>query len=167
MNKPLSSDDIYSFFDDNVNIYTYDQLADFNSIEEVLAPFGRAVLLYFWQTHPRMGHWTCLFKTPRGTIEFFDSLSTKKGVPDGVLSQIPHRFRDAHGEDYPYLTKLLYESPSQIEYNDKKLQNDSSSVCGRYCVLRLICDDLSIEQFQQLFSKNTQANDQLVLQLTK
>lgn len=162
MDVSLSNDDISEYLGNKVNILRYDQLNDYSNIDDVLDPYGRAVILYFWKAKPCVGHWTCVFKTPRNTIEFFNSYGT---VPDKTLNDIPLAFKKSHGEDFKTLTKLLYDSGYEIEYNDKCLQQNDSSVCGRYCILRLCCEDIPIEQFQKLFTKNKKRNDELVLQL--
>lgn len=164
MNTALSNSDIKRFFKGKVNIITYDQLNECETIDEVLGKYNRAVILYYWQTQPTVGHWCCVFRTPWNSIEFFNSFGS---VPDKTLDDIPESFKALHGEDFKTLTRLLYESPNPIEYNDKCLQADDSSVCGRYCILRLCCSDIHIEQFQKLFTSNKRKNDQLVLKLFK
>lgn len=160
----LSNKDISKFFGGKVNVLTYDQVSDCQTIEEVLGPDDRAVILYFWQTDPILGHWCAVFKTPRNTIEFFNSFGS---VPDKTLNDIPIGFKKQHGEGFKTLTKLLYNSPNQIEYNNKCFQANDSSTCGRYCVLRLCCADIPIEQFQHLFTSNKKKNDSLVTALVQ
>jgi hypothetical protein len=160
--RPLSTIDLLNALGNEVKVLSYDQVKDYSSIDELLEPFGRVILLYFWKTRPKQGHWVCVFKTPRNTIEFFDSF----GTLESQLRQIPKRFRMENGEDYPLLTELLYQCPYQVEYNDKKLQDDDSSVCGRYVLARLSTPNMKIEDFQKIFNRVPKANDQIVMQLT-
>lgn len=162
MDEALSNSDIKKFFNGKVNILTYDLLEDYDTIEQVMGKYGRAIILYFWQDEPKVGHWVTVFKTPRDTIEFFNSFGS---VPDKTLDDIPVSFKATHGESFKRLTEMLLETPLQIEYNDKCLQQDDSSVCGYYCIVRLCCKDIPIERFQQLFTKNKRKNDELVLKL--
>ena len=165
MDQALSSSDINNFFDDKIKILTYDQLKKYKSVDELLKPYGRVVILYFWEDEPKRGHWITCFGTKHNTIEFFDSLATKSGKPDMFLKDIPNQFKQSNGEDNPYLSKLLYECPEQIEYNDMKIQGDTSSTCGRHVILRLCCSDIPIETYQKLFTKNTKKNDELSVRL--
>ena len=170
MDQPLTTGDIKRAFDGKINVYSYDELKKFKTIDEVLAPYGRAVILYFWEVDPgKRGHWTCVFKTPRNTIEMFDSFgSNQKGKQfERPLYEIPKSFRNRNDEDYPYLTRLLYESPYEIEYNEKPLQDIETSVCGRYCIARMALADMPIEKFQQIFNKKPVENDKLVVKLTE
>ena len=164
-NKALSSEDIKDIFGGKINVYTYDELQKFNNIDEVLSPYGRCIVLYFWQTKPSTyGHWTAIFKLDNNDIEFYDSFSSK---PDDNLKEINKKFRQINGMDYPILTKLLYECPYKVHYNDFPTQDEKSSCCGRYCVLRVSCPDMDIDKFNKLWSKNTKNNDKLVVLLTK
>ena len=103
-------------------------------------------------------------KLDNGDIDFFDSFSSK---PDHELKDIPKQFKMENGMEYPYLTKLLYESPYQIEYNDKVIQHKDSCCCGRYCAIRLSCPNLTIDEFNKLWSKDKKKNDLLSVKLTE
>ena len=164
MNTALSRTDLRNMFNDRIQVYTYDEIKDYRNIDDLLGEYGRCIILYFWQTVPSCyGHWTACFKLGNGDIEFFDSFSS---VPDGELKDIPKLFRNHNGMEYPYLTKLLYNSPYNIHYNNMKIQNDDSSCCGRYCALRIANADKSIDEFNKLWTRDTKANDKLVVRLT-
>lgn len=158
----LSKSDLYRIFDNKVNIYVYNEIKKFNSIDELLGKYQKCIVLYNWE--PNYGHWVSLSKLDNGDIDFFDSFSSK---PDKELDNIPKQFKMANGMDYPYLTKLLYQSPYQIEYNDKVIQDDSSCCCGRYCAIRLSCPHLTIDQFNKLWGKDKKKNDLLSVRLTE
>ena len=90
-NKALSSEDIKQIFGGKINVYTYDELQRFNNIDEALSPYGRCIILYFWQTKPSTyGHWTAIFKLDNNDVEFYDSFSSK---PDDNLKEINKTFR--------------------------------------------------------------------------
>jgi hypothetical protein len=164
MNNSLSSDDIISVFNGNINLFTYDQLDDIQNVDELLGDYGRAVILYFWKEAPKVGHWCCVSRCGN-TVTFVDSYGS---VPDKVLNEIPQSFKRANGQDYKYLSDMLARCPYQVHYNDHKWQSDSSSVCGRYCIVWLACcQKYTIERFQKLFGKDTTRNDRLVYELTK
>jgi hypothetical protein len=159
----LSRDDLYNIFGGKLNIYTYDQIKKFKTIDELLGKYGRAIILYFWQNSPRYGHWTAVHRLTNGDIEFFDSFSSK---PDHEFKDIPKNFRMSNGMDYPYLTKLLFECPYPIHYNNKPIQDDSSSCCGRYCSIRIASPYLTIDEFNKLWGKDKKKNDLLSVKLT-
>lgn len=163
-NVALSSSDIKNIFDGKINVYTYDEIKNFDSIDDLLYPHGRAIILYFWKNEPnKYGHWTACFQRPNNNIEFYDSFSSK---PDKEFKDIPKNFRQKNGMDYPYLTRLLFECPYNVEYNDFPTQDLKSSCCGRYCVARIANADLSIDQFNKLFTKDKKRNDNIIVHIT-
>ena len=125
MDRALSGQDIYNAFDGKIRILLYSDLKKFKTMDQILRPYGRCAILYFWKyvNKNAYGHWVCVFKNINGNIEVFDSLATGKFI-DGTLQTIDKTFRKNNGEDYKYLTKLLIESPLEVEFNDKKLQNN-------------------------------------------
>jgi hypothetical protein len=159
---PLSSTDLKNIFDGELKVMIYKELKKCKTIDEVLHPYNRVCILYNWT--PSVGHWTCLFKKDN-TIYFFDSFGS---IPDGKTNygQIPKNIRNHMGLEYKYLTKLLYESPYEIDYNPMPIQDIKSSTCGRYCALRLALYDMTTEDFNKLFSKNKKLNDELIMNLT-
>ena len=158
----LSGTDMLKAFDNKINLYSYDQLQYINSIDELLQPYGRAIILYFWNMSPKIGHYCCVFKNKNNNIEFFDPF----GSIEQTLKQIPKQFKTLSGQDYPKLTELLYECPYEVEYNDKKIQSEKTSVCGRYCIVRMILNNLNINQFQKCFNKSPLENDKLIYEIT-
>ena len=164
MEKTLATSDIVNALEGKTNVYSYDEIKHYNSIDDLLKPYGKAVILYFWKDKPnKFGHWCCIFKTPRDTIEFFDSY----GSVEHLLKDIPTTFKNSHGMEFPYLSKLVYDSPYEYEYNDKKLQDNDSNVCGRYVIARLSTTDMPIQKFQKIFNKKPKENDMIVYKLTE
>lgn len=161
MDKSLSNDEIKDFFDGNVNVITYEDLPKYRTIDELLSPYDMTVLLFL--TRPNYGHWTCLFRTPDNEISFFDSYGYK---PDSELKHIDKRVRQQTNQDYAYLSKLLYESPYPIEYNEHKFQRKEKGVntCGRWVIMRLLFRDFDLEAFEHLFKKP--GADEIISQLT-
>ena len=160
---PLKSSDMVRALDGKVKLYSYDQIVQFQTIDELLEPYGRVIILYFWKTTPaKIGHWTSVHKTPWNTIEFFDSY----GSIERTLKDLPKEIKQATSQDYPHITKLLYESKYETEYNDKKLQDYHSNVCGRYVLSRLATTEMHIEDFQKVFNMSPKENDKLVMEIT-
>ena len=144
-----------------VNIIPYNELKNYNSIDEVLSPYGQAVILYL--TDNSYGHWTALID--QGShIEFFDSYQSK---PDHEFDHINKKERKSFNyKGVPYLSKLLQKSGRAIEYNQQPMQKlgDGVNTCGRHCVVRILLKDIPLSDYQaimQMFDP-----DKLVTDLT-
>ena len=124
----LGDDDIRMFLD-NPKIITYAELANANSIDDVLLN-DYVILLY--EDSPNHGHWTAVNKI-NDTIQFFDPYG---GKPDSQQKWVPMEMRKELGEGKPYLTRLFDKCPYPVEYNDVKYQKESPQIndCGRHCV---------------------------------
>jgi hypothetical protein len=150
---PFSGSNILDALDGQTKVMRYSALHTFNTIDEVLAPYDCAVILY--ETRPKFGHWVCIYLDravqARGlepVLEFFDPYG---GFIDTQLDHIPAEFKRQTFQDFPYLSKLLVESPYTIQWNNKPLQkfNDSVNSCGRHVSLRLVMRDVPIREYQQ------------------
>lgn len=149
----FSSTELLELVEGKANFITYPQLAKYSHIDELLKNNDALIILYL--TKPNYGHYTCLFRRcdDPSTLEFFDPL----GIPmDDELEWIPKDFRRKSNQDYPYLTKLVYESGYNLIYNKYPLQKmmTNNNVCGRFVGLRIILKYLTIDQFVDLFIKN-------------
>jgi hypothetical protein len=162
MNYSLSDSDLRSMIP-NVNIVKYNDLANYNSIDEVLK--GRPTVVLFELVKHNNGHWICLFKNGK-TIYFFDSYGVK--IEDQKCHMNKQFFRSAN-----YLSKMLKDSPYKVDYNATQYQEYSPNIanCGRYCIVRLRCMDLNDAEFKQVMDeacKELNMNaDEVVVELTK
>ena len=166
MNTALSGDQIVKLLDNKVKIVPYNEIANYNSIDELLSPYGRVIILYMSQ--PNYGHWTLLQKLRGKKVEMFDSYGL---VPDDELKFIPKAFRKESNQLRNHLSHLLADSKYEIHYNNHRLQSlqGGISTCGRWCVLRAINNDMNIDKFAKLVKKEAKENnlslDELVTQL--
>lgn len=162
MKKPLSNFDIIKIVGDCL-ILTYDQLKDYNNIDDILNINGICILLY--QTKKGYGHWCALLKR-QDFIEFFDPLGYK---PDDELLKVPSNLRKILGQDQPHLSYLLLSSPYNIEFNNYKLQKNVKDVntCGRHCAMRCLFIEYNIDEYYNMI-KNIKGlkPDELVTVLT-
>jgi hypothetical protein len=167
--KPLSGSEIQEACNDEIKIMTYKDLLNYNNIDDVFGNEDAVALLY--ETQPSYGHWTGLFRHSNynpPTIEFFDSYGL---FIDEQLGFVPKKLKNQLGEDYPYLSKLLYESPYEILYNPVQLQKRKKGIssCGRHVVFRCIsANSLPLNEYINLLqSKNCINNpDEMVTYLT-
>lgn len=149
--KSLSSEEMLKLCEGKTNIVTYPQIINYKNINELLGKHKACIILYM--TKENYGHWTCIFKLNKNTIEFFDPYSL---IMDDEFKFIKKDFRNRSNQDLPYLTKLLYKSKYKITYNHHKFQRYSKmiSTCGRWCCMRIILRDLTLKEFSKLFLGN-------------
>lgn len=144
----LSDEDVLKLVENKAKVVSYRDLKDYESLDELLAPYGAIFLLY--EAQPNYGHWCALFKRDDKTVEFFDPYG---GFIDTQLEYIPDHFRKISNQDYPHLTALLYHSPYDLTYSEKKFQKygDDIKTCGRWTALRIVFRDFPLKEFARLF----------------
>nr|VAV82190.1 hypothetical protein GUARANI_11 [Guarani virophage] len=142
----LSNFDILEMLDNKAEIVLYPNLIKYETIDDVLGPYGACVLLF--EAKKNYGHWCCLFKREDNSIEFFNSYG---GYPDNSLKYIPLHYREVSNQYYPYLSLLLLKYPHKLYYNEFKFQKRANDIrtCGRWCVLRLLLKHLDIYEFKK------------------
>ena len=152
---PLSDADAREVVGPQLRCIRYPELADYESIDDVLGPDGCAMILVL-TTGPATGHWCSLLK--RGnTVEWFDPLAL---APDRERHWLSAQTLERLGESEPVLSELLRASGYKIIFNKTKLQRSSPDVstCGRHCAVRLMHRDLSLPQYKRLI-KDSGARD--------
>jgi hypothetical protein len=162
----LGGNDIYKYLNGKIKVLEYKEIRKYKDIDSLLKPFDKVAILYPWKVEPDgglFGHWVGLMKNKNGNVEYFNSYGSF--LENGVMKNIDVNFKKRHGEDFKYLTYLLYISDYKVEYNPKTLQSSDSNTCGRWVLYRLLRDDLTIEQFNKLFTKNKIKNDIKILNL--
>jgi hypothetical protein len=163
----LSNYDILNLLEGKTKIISYPELTKYKNIFDALKPYGSFVLLYL--TKPNYGHWTCVI-SHLDRLEVFDSYGDVE--PDEQLDYVPMSIKKRTKQDFPYLTKLLYESGMPVEYNNFKFQKygNGTATCGRHVATRLLFKNLYIDDYVALMkalSKKTKLNyDELVTLLT-
>lgn len=149
----LSNYDIMRLLNNKVNIVLYPDLHKYKSIDQLLSPYGCCILLY--EAKKDYGHWTAILKN-NNAIEFFNSYGgDSAGIPDYSLILINPQFRIISNQIFPYLTKLMYASPYQLNYNEFQFQEHAEDIrtCGRHCVVRCLCKNMNIYQYKELLDK--------------
>ena len=146
ISKSLSGTDILDKI--KCNLIQYKDVNKYNSIEELLGPTKKCVILY--HTKRDYGHWTCLYEY-NGTIFFFDSYGF---VPDDELKFLHKDLKAELNSNHRYLTELLYNSNKPVEYNEYQLQERKKNIntCGRYVCLRLKYPEISVDNFYKILN---------------
>jgi len=165
MDESLSSEDIVRLVKGKTKIILYPELANYKNINDVLEPYGSAVILYL--SDKNYGHWVCLIKHP-DRIEFFDSYAMKPDTEFYFIKEKERKKYNYHGR--PYLTELLYNSKIPIEYNHQPLQSESDDIatCGRHVAIRILFKDLLLDDYLKIIKGvRDMTPDELVLYLTE
>lgn len=160
MKIAYSNTDIENKLNNKVNVLTYTDLIQYNNINDILGNYGNLVILV--ELKDNYGHWICCFKRNNNIIEVFDSYGLK---PDDQLNYVDNEFKKNNNMNYPYLSKLLYYSKYNIEYNQYKLQEKSINIntCGRWVVERIKLKNISIDDFYKLYKSDKDIkSDELV-----
>jgi hypothetical protein len=153
---PLSNQDIQDILAPDTEIHIYPDFASMSSIDEAFDKLGRCIFLFLTESKSA-GHWLCMIK--RGdTIEYWDSYGKPPEEQRNWLSQ---EELDALNEGEPYLMNLLEQSGYKVYYNTHKYQKESSkdNECGRWVVARLVCKDISNDEFLKLVKKGMKENN--------
>lgn len=148
---PLSGDDILRITDNKTNVMIYEDLAQYDDIDEILEPHGAVVILY--RTREDFGHFVALLKTGEKSLEFYDSYGLKV---DEELKLAPFHMRIHNDREVFHLTHLIQQSGYRVKSNLVRLQKNLSHVntCGRYSALRIRLREFSMERFNALLKNN-------------
>lgn len=163
----LSGNDMMKYGPKGARMLTYKELTKCKTLDEALGPKGILILLYL-TTGDSYGHWCCVFKRDFNTVEFFDSYGKTIDEP---LNYAKMDVRIRNNEVLPYLSKILYDSGYNIEYNDHRLQGMSQTVhiatCGRHVLCRLAARYLDIDEYVKcMFSDSNHDPDYIVTYIT-
>lgn len=146
---PLSGEEVHNILQGKANVLLYTDLPNYQSIDEVLAPSGNAVILY--EAQPGIGHWCALMKSidPKdGAAEllFFDPYGE---FVDTQVDQIPEPFRTTSGQSEKYLSQLLLECDYPLNFNEFQFQKLDKRVksCGRWCCLMIIMNHYGMDLY--------------------
>ena len=152
MRKPISDADILKTI--TTRVIEYKRLKNYKKIDDIFIN-GSCVLLI---ENPSgvVGHWVCVVKRGKGknaVISYFDSYGRQ---PDPELYL-------AGG--YPYLSRLLYDCPYELEYNEYNYQKTGTSTCGRHVIVRIIMKDKTLDDYNN-FMSSFKNDDALVTAIT-
>ena len=144
----LTGEDLHRMTGGKSNIIKYSDLRHYNNINSVLGQHGACIILY--ETEMNFGHWTLVFKVNSTTLEHFDSYGLRLEAELRIAPQTT----DEQGR--PLLSTLINKSGYKLIENLHQLQEKKEHVntCGRWCVLRLIFRDETLNEFVRLFTKN-------------
>ncbi len=165
LGKSLSDRDIKILcYPAKVKVIQYKDLASKRNIDEVLDRYDALVILY--TTSEGYGHWVTVLPVDNETVEFFDPYGIKI---DRELKFVPDEIKRRDNEDYPHLTRLLYNSRyEKFVYNSTKLQKFVKGVntCGRWACVRIRFRHVPLKDFLDAFKGLGSNSDSLVVGLS-
>lgn len=151
-----------------VKIISYPDLQKFPTLESVLDPQGRVVILFLTE-NKSSGHWVCLFRNGKKTFEWFDSYGLR---PDGNMRWLSKSKLIALNEEIPVLTDLIVAAEkggARVDHNPYKLQGDHTGIetCGRHVACRLLQKHLPLDDYVKWVTKGgRQDPDSVVTEYT-
>lgn len=145
---PLNDEQIKQYLHGQVRIVKY---GDMTSIEEMLQPYGRYVMLYQFPGQ-KVGHWVVGFLQD-GMLHLFDPYGLQ---PDEPMEKMGH-------PEVKTYTNLIHQSPyypdrlaiSKYQYQQFK---DGIDTCGRHCISRLLFANLNPENYHDLMTSKLLQN---------
>ena len=163
MDTAINEDDFRKVFGNKCRVIPYEKVSSLGNLNNYFKRKKCVFILYNYAGN--YGHWTCLFKSPEGGIEFFDSYGTK---PDYELKDFPDDVRIEHGMRCPLLVKKLIQSKQRVHFNNHKLQKSGKGVqtCGRWCIMRVLKSNEPIDKFAASYKGKKKSPDQLVVDQT-
>jgi len=141
----------------HTNIFTYPELKNFRSIDEVFSynnnGVGTAIMLYLTDNE-KTGHWIALIK--RGNkIEMYDPYGNR---PEELNKKVGGRM---NGVQNPHLLRDLVErSGYDLVANGKQVQPLTYDVatCGRHSIMRVLFSNLSLNDYNKKIAKIAKDN---------
>ena len=163
INKSLSAREVLNLLDNKANFVQYSDIHKIPSIDVLLGPHRKCVLLY--QTSRNYGHYVAVWEN-NNIIFFSDSYG---GIVDSQLKYVPYDMKDGLNSNHNYLIRLMYNSGMKVQFNQYKLQSREPDVstCGRWCVNRLRFPEISIDDYHDIFKQSSKYidNDELIVLL--
>ena len=166
LNIALDETQLLNALNGKVKIISYSDLKNIKTMDELLYPYDRVIILFAIKS-PLNGHWTSLIRRKNGEIIFTDSFGLLPMDENNYMS-MPYSIEKYVEDQFkPYIYELFSQYPKSIRYSQYKLQDFSTSVCGRYCIVRCMYPEISEDVFAKVFTSTKYHPDIIVTLLTK
>ena len=155
--EEITDSDLTRYFGkrDFKNILKYSDLANYNSIQQLL-PRNKSWKIILIEHEYNSGHWTLLLRY-NNTIEWFNSYGSFPSEELDYISQYKNAQLD---QQVKHLNILLTQALPKfnIIYNKRKLQQLENGIntCGKWVILRIIMMEkynMDLAQFLQFVDK--------------
>jgi hypothetical protein len=154
----------------DTKLITYPQLQRFSTIDQVFGNKNKVIILYIHtETQNNIsGHWCAIIRHSK-YIEFYDSYGM---MPDDIIIMKSPKDRKDTRQDHNYLSILLYESKTPVQYNEYPYQevNDNINTCGAHTGVRCRFSDIDLTDYQHIFNtlkSHGVDTDKIVVELAK
>lgn len=131
-----------------------------NFLRDFLHKIPQRMFVFLYRQNLNYGHWCTMFEHPKtGELYVFDSYGKKK--PDEYILSGSYDIK-ALGQDAPYLLECFVNSNyDTIVWNDHRFQQNGLEIqtCGKWCVVRLVCSWLTIDEFNDCIEKIVKNNN--------
>jgi len=149
------SDSLIKQYLPNTRIVMYNELPEFDTIEELL-PTKRCHFVLMYQDSPNTGHWCCVLRQ-NNTVEMFDSYGN---YPDNDLKWVDKEKRRELGIDGKYLSNLFNKTKLKVVFNTEPYQAKGNEIatCGRHVVFRLLNSDKPLKKYHTFIKDEMKKN---------
>jgi hypothetical protein len=142
-------------------IIVYSHLRNYDSITDLLQDGDFRIILI--ELKPNNGHYVAIYRRNNDII-YFDSYGI---IADGELKWVSSFYRHLLGEDHKEIHRLCRNF--KLICNRIKFQGNTSSTCGRYCILFIEMSKMgySLTEIQDFLkrSKGNGSYDKLMCRL--
>lgn len=121
------------------NVIDYRNLYKYKTLDNIFK--NGQCILFIPNNYSNIGHWVCIFKRDKNTVEFFNSY----GRP-------PMYYEERNNDGTHYLTQLICNSKYNVYYNPYEFQSEESSACGRHVISRLLLKKYPIKIYKELMT---------------
>ena len=137
----------------HTKVHSYSDLMTLDSIDDIFDSKGRCIILYA-NEDINTGHWVALCRQTN-CIQFYDSYGYP---PDftGISTGASKQLEKITGQSERRLLYLIRNSGYGIEYSNECIQNEEdSATCGKYCVLKLLFNEMPISLFNRFIESSS------------
>lgn len=155
----IKGSDVIRLSGNSVDVYTYEDIMKFQTLDQLLGNKKAAVVLY--QTKQNFGHWVLIMQLKKDNgspyIEFFDPYAFKI---DEELKLSDYNIKMHGGKIIPYLSYLVMQSRLPIIMNNVRLQKFSHHVntCGRHVAVRAKFRHINLITYAKMLTDNMAYN---------
>jgi hypothetical protein len=134
----MPTSDKYILSKIKTNIIANSDLELVDDIDELFE--NDSFIVLYENTAGDVGHWVAVVR--RGdTLSYFDSYGRKPDFPKYI------------GNKYPHLSRLLYNSRYNLEYNEKNLQEKNRATCGHHAIVRILFKNEPLADYHKFMEK--------------
>jgi hypothetical protein len=136
MDYMVSGEDLKNILGDDLKIFRFSDLKNYNNIYELLPKKKDYCVIFYTddiKNGVNIGHWTCLMRY-KNYFEFFDSYGL---TVDDELKFISPVKKKQFGEEEDYLSNLLEPVKHNYNHHDFQAWDDNITTCGRWVIIRI------------------------------